>query len=99
MATNDEIKEKHRDYVMEIYSPELDKMLKEARSEGYKEGQNAERQRCIENFKKVLSNLKEQQEEEYSRLGTPQQRIRNEGWLGCCSYLLNQLPKLFKKVD
>ena len=38
MATNDEIEEKHRDYVMEIYSPELDKMLNEARAEGYKEG-------------------------------------------------------------
>ena len=31
MYTNEEIKEKHRDYVMEIYSPELDKMLDEAR--------------------------------------------------------------------
>ena len=31
----------------------------------------AERQRCIENFKIVLSNRKEQQEKEHSRLGTP----------------------------
>ena len=61
--------------------------------------EEVERQRCIENFKKVLSNLKEQQEKEHSRLGTPQQRIRNEGWLGCCSYLLDQLAKLSEKVE
>ena len=33
MTTNDEIKERYRKYVMEIYTPELDKMLNEARAD------------------------------------------------------------------
>lgn len=33
MTINDEIKERYRKYVMEIYAPELDKMLNEARAD------------------------------------------------------------------
>ena len=51
MATNDEIKERHRDYIMQIYTPELDKMLNEVKAEGYKEGQKAAAKKILKAIK------------------------------------------------
>ena len=81
---------------------EVDKMLNESRTEGYKDGEKAERQRCIEILKpleKVLSKLEQTQKDwELNSKYDTENVLRNRAIID----VINQskaLSKLSKKVE